>query len=220
MTDKKGEQKTEPNSASLVSDKYKEAVSKAPSPPGTEVQKKKFNGKRVKYLLAGLILLLVAAGSTLYLTRPKNVDQPPQETVTPETIYEGTQLTYTEKAQQMAYTGEYDGAQWLLQEGADNTGDDSAAKSNFYIQKVQLAFDAGRYDDALKYALEADKAQPTALTAVAVAISAENNGDKAMAAKYYQLAADRTPEDQRQSGLSEYEYYLNKAKALEGASGE
>ncbi len=172
---------------------------------------------RPAVLLMVVAVLVLAAGFYILKANTNRVEL--VEPVTTDTIYQDTELTYRQRAEQLEFYDDYEGAQQLLQEGADNTQGNAVAEAEFYLKKGQLAINNGFYEDALEFGLKAEEANQTIRTAVLTAQSAERLGDKETAIKYYQLAVDRTPEEERliNSQTSEYPFYVNKIKSLSGA---
>ncbi|MDB5184317.1 MAG: hypothetical protein JWN38_125 [Candidatus Saccharibacteria bacterium] len=64
-------------------------------------------------------------------------------------------------------------------------------KAEIRLQEASIAYNAGKFADAKRYALEADKLHATVSSAQLVANAAEKSADKATAVKYYQLVLDR-----------------------------
>jgi len=61
----------------------------------------------------------------------------------------------------------------------------------YYMQKASLALQLKKYNDAMRYAQEAEKAEPSSSTAVLIAKVFTGKGDKAGAIKYYKIAISR-----------------------------
>ncbi len=171
-------------------------------------------------LLATLlsVAVVIASVAVVYLVTTNISDTEPVEQITVNTTFEDTELTYRQRADQLEFYDDYEGAQQLLQDGADKTAGNSAAEAEFYIRKAELAFNSGYYEDGLSYAVSADENNPTVSSAVLVAESAMKLGDNETAIKYFTLAANRTSEESKNLGpeISEYYYYINQIELLGG----
>jgi tetratricopeptide (TPR) repeat protein len=183
----------------------------------------------VPVVLVGLMGILVVIGAVYGLiTVNQGSDEELQDPVTLDSTYEGLEysyaesdaapgLSYSDQADQLAYYGDYDKAQALLQEGVENAAS-SEAQAEFYKKKTFISLNSGQFEDALSFALSAEGLSKATESAALVAEAAEALNDDELAIEYWILAAERTPEDQRQADSfgGEYGYFLFRIQELGG----
>lgn len=137
-----------------------------------------------KLLIAGIAFLLVigAAAAIYYFVSKKE-----EAAIAPSKVLSSEKVT---DAYEQAYQGDYAEAQRAIDESISKASDPDD-KSGGYMTQAGLAMNAGKYEDAKKYALKAEQASPTDGTAALLGDIAMRLGDKSAAQKYYQQAIDR-----------------------------
>ncbi|MFA5004245.1 MAG: hypothetical protein WC498_03165 [Candidatus Saccharimonadales bacterium] len=143
---------------------------------------------RIGGLVALSLLILVAAGAATYLV----VGHANKS----ETI-NNTQPT----SEQLAYKGDYSGAQALLDKQRAQAGS-KQAQADVYAQQIAVAMNVQKYDQAKTYAQQAEKLAPSPGTAYMIGYIAELSGDKKTAQTYLQLAINRLDKTKPQYELS------------------
>ncbi len=152
-----------------------------------------------KLILIIVLILVVLAGIGVagwYFLWPKAPAAEQQKQAT--TVEQATKTAQT--AQDLATNGKPEESYALLDAEIEKTSD-KPAQAVLYKSKANIARDdknAG-LSEAIKYALEADTANPTSATAAYVGSLYELNKDIPNAIRYYQLAYDREPEVQTAS---------------------
>ena len=137
----------------------------------------------------------------------------PTATTKDSTATKKTQLTVRQQASAKARTGDYEGGMKVLDTelAAQKT---EQAKAASYSDKARLALNAGKNDEALAFAQNAEKLSPTRLTSKIIAVIAEYKGDTALALQYYQLTIDRYTDEEKSIGTVELEELQAKIKEL------
>lgn len=83
--------------------------------------------------------------------------------------------------------GDYDGASRAYTDAA-NQAATPELKQEIFLKQASMAYDQGKYDDALTAAKAAELAKPNVATSQMIAIIAEKKGDKEMAMSYLKRA--------------------------------
>lgn len=114
-------------------------------------------------------------------------------------------VTSTSKADALAQSGDYAGAQKAL-EAEQTKVKDSKDRAALYLSQATIAMNAENYNDARTYAAAADRLTPTANTAALLGSIAAAAGDKAAAKVYYDQAIGRLNKkaDNYNISLSDY----------------
>lgn len=166
-------------------------------------------------IIGGSLLIASVAGLILSFSTG---DEAEVETTSVNSTYPESGQTYRERAEQLAYYGNYDAAQTVLDEGASLTEEGSNEQGEFYFRKAYISLNAGEFEDALVFAETAESILKTVGSATFVAEAAEANNDNLKALDYWTLAAERTPEEERNpdSLSGDYGYVLFRIKELGG----
>ena len=200
-----------------TNDKPKTKGKGASSGKSRDLLKKQWH--QVPVVLVGIIgiAILIAAVAGLFISFGSGGDSN-EPSVTLDSMYKESELTYKERADRMAYYGNYDEAQWTLDEGIEGSKNDPTSQGNFYQEKTFIALNAGEYEQALEFAMQGEKLNPTVQSAALVAEAAEASGESFLAIEHYSLAADRTPEEEKDpdSVNTEYSYFLFRIRELGG----
>lgn len=117
------------------------------------------------------------------------------------------------EADTAASKGGYGEGQKLLDDALKNCKTDTE-RSGVYTQKATLALNNSKANQAVEFATEAEKYNPTRLTASTLALAAEIAGDKSTALKYYKLVVERITEKEREISPDDYSYYQSKVEEL------
>lgn len=153
------------------------------------INKARLPARRVKPLIIVLAVGLAGFLVWWYFAGKSTTDERPP--VTPADKY--SSVTPSQKADTMAFQGNYQGAQNLLDEEIARSGD-AAGKRELYLDKWLIAYNKKQYSDAISFARAAEKLSPTRVTAKAVAMSSEALNDKKLALEYYKKVVERTPQ--------------------------
>lgn len=171
-----------------------------------------------RYVALALLVAAVVGVGYYFVGRNKDT---PSEPVTPSSLYEGTDLTYEQKARRVAYYDGYDAGKQFLEESAVAAEANPEAQVEFYFKASELAYNNEKYDEALSFAIKADGVIPTVRSASFAALSAEMFGDDETALKYYKLAAERSSaQDKMNPDLTDYGHFLIKIEQLGGSVDE
>lgn len=95
-------------------------------------------------------------------------------------------LNPVEKATQLSEGGDYEGGQKLIDEELMSAASNDNEKRDGFIQKSLFALNNSHHDEATGYAKEADAIKSDRLTLRLLGQIAEDKGDNAEAARYYQ----------------------------------
>ena len=164
-----------------------------------------------KYILIGAAVLIAAIIGAAFLLW----GQPLKKSTSPTASKPAkSKLTDTQKASVKARSGDYAGGQKQLDESLGALADDKS-KATVYLDKAALAYDAGKSDEALSYARQAEKLNPTRLSANVIAQVAVQKGDKKLALQYYRLALGRFTEEEKTMAQPDYEELQALIKGLE-----
>jgi len=132
-----------------------------------------------KVWLLGLVVLIIVAGVIVGIYALAHHSDNPTENLTPR-----------QQSEVYASNGNYAAAQRAL--AAQLAGPTSAdAKATIYSEQVSVALNFKQYQQAQRYAQQAENLTHSAAAAEQLGYVAEAAGDKISAAKYYQLAIDR-----------------------------
>lgn len=154
-----------------------------------------------------LVILVAGVGFAVYkINQPEfNATDKPAETKKTVDSF-GVTITDTEiaKASQYATSGDIDKAVDIYSKNIDNAKDDKQkSEENLKASDSLMGGDNVSKDNialALKYALEAEKLDPTAETAARLASIYQQMGDTVNSAKYYKIVDDRLPPVDRFNG--------------------
>ncbi|EDK72472.1 hypothetical protein TM7_0398 [candidate division TM7 genomosp. GTL1] len=174
-----------------------------------KAQHKKAQKRKVLFIILGLIA--VAAIGTVAWYFSVNQKQPKDsKAFTREERLANTATTADQTAQNK---GVEEGAK-AYDEAIKNTSD-TYEKSTLAADKATLYFNEGRYDEALRFALEADGIQSSRPISDLIAQIYEQQGNKAKAADYYAKAATQVDMAEPMA-QADKRYYESKAKELRG----
>ncbi|MEI6053918.1 MAG: hypothetical protein WCQ49_00940 [Candidatus Saccharibacteria bacterium] len=171
-----------------------------------------------KVLIIGLTILLVILGGLFYyfypiLNKKDNTNEPAVSIV--ELNAEVDNLIENNLPQD---------AQKVLDDALVKAGDnDSVVKAQIYASKANLAQSAiggNDFESALKFALEAERLNPTDNSALVVASLEESSGNKVEAIKYYKIYLDRYLKETEGATTddSDYGYYSEHVNYLESGN--
>jgi Flp pilus assembly protein TadD len=118
-------------------------------------------------------------------------------------------ITPSSQANSLALSGDYAGAQKLLDAARAKT-EDSKSQAALYLSQATISLNSGNYTDAKTYATAADKLTPTPNTAALLGYIAAQTGDKVTARSFYQQAIDRLDKNANDynTSLSDYKAKL------------
>lgn len=156
------------------------------------INKARLSAPRAKPLIIVLAVGLAGFLGWWYFYGKSTTDKRPP--VTPADKY--SSVTPSQKADTMAFQGNYQGAQNLLDDEIARS-DDAVSKRELYLDKWLIAFNKKQYNDALSFAQAAEKLAPTRVTAKAVAQSSEALNNKKLALEYYKKVVERTPQSMK-----------------------
>lgn len=166
-----------------------------------------FKNKRNIVILVAIVGLVGFLG-WWYFSKPQTAYSP----VPKSPLEKYTSVTPVQKADTLAFYGDYQGSQKLLDDEIAKTKDD-ASKSKLYNAKCLIAFNHKHYDDSLTFAQAAEKLAPSRITALYIAKSSEALHNKKLALEYYKKVIERTP--QQMKDLDETINVDNEAKIKE-----
>jgi tetratricopeptide (TPR) repeat protein len=178
----------------------------------TKKSHKKKRSAHKKWLVAGIILVLFAAGTVAVLWY-MNTNKPTADTKNQPTREEQL-ASLAQNADQAAQSkGPTEGAK-LYDQAIKDTAD-QYEKSTLTANKASMYFNSGDYDGALRLALEADKLHPSRAISDLIAQIYEQQGNKAKAADYYAKAATQVKPDEPMA-QSDKSYYQARVAELRG----
>lgn len=143
--------------------------------------------KRLVLWLVGLVIVVALACWGFAVSRK---DTPKTPTNQSPAIKIDKSLPYNKLAEQYSNAGDYKAAEQTLANKLASTND-TVTKANTYGQQATIALNMNHLSDAINYARQADKASPSASTALLLGQISEASGNKSDAKRYYQLAISR-----------------------------
>jgi uncharacterized protein YxeA len=167
--------------------------------------------KRVIILVAAVLVLAVCGAATWYVTQKDKFNESSSDT-TQEQPYDYPETNDSSENIDTSLEGYRDG-KMNLDQTEDKLRDEEASapadqKADYGLARVGLYSEAGRINEALALALQVDADYKTDETAATVAALYEAKKDYANAAKYYQIAADRTEKTTDSTQRSPYNDYM------------
>lgn len=179
---------------------------------GDNVKKKKFIHKSHKYhsklkwlIIVALVIIISVGGVFAYYKFFSNKTN---------TLPSTNELSSTEKASQLATSGDYIAGQKILDEELSKQTDD-VGKIDAYVNKAILATNNEKYDDAITFANKADNLSQNRMTSRLLAQIYAKMGDTAKALEYYQLTISRYSENDKISDDEAQNYYDDMQKIQE-----
>lgn len=162
---------------------------------------------RGRLIIVGVAIVLLTAGVLLWANGV--FDKKTDTAVKPAQ----NAASATTDAYKYAYGGDYSKAQQMASEQATSaTNNDDKAFA--YMTQASIALNAKKYDEAKQYAEKAEAAAPSDVTASLLGDIAMAQGDKATAAKDYQLALDRVDKSVK-TNRQRIQSYQTKLKAAQ-----
>ena len=151
-----------------------------------EVEKKKFHvGPRARLVLLVTICLVLlaglAGGSWLVIQKLRTDKKPATKTVV--ATINGKPLTEAQKSQRAIYYGKYDEGQAILLKQID-TAKTADEKVTIYMQLAMNALNKKKYDEVKAYCDSALVVKKAAVVYSALALMAEQQGNKKQAISY------------------------------------
>lgn len=163
------------------------------------------------WLIFGAIVVLVVGG-VVY----NNYHSGSNELIDPSDTTEGRTLTPYEEADRLAHVNSYEEGQKYLDDRLSESRENSAQQASIFRDKALLALNSQHLQDALMFAKNAEAFEHSRISAITVALTAEQAGDTKLALKYYKLVVERTDDYIRNVSPDDYQYYLDKINELGG----
>lgn len=173
--------------------------------------------KLIIVIIASLILIcgVVVCYWYFVINRPSSVATPNDQSNSIDEVaaFDKSQNRYIQAVRAVSVAGYDAGQSFLDDEISSNTNNDTE-RSYLYIQKSTLAINNSNISDAITFAEKAEGLYQSRISAVVLAHLYEEKGDKASTVKYYELAIERTTDQEKNILPSDYEYYQSKIEEL------